>query len=204
MRLTRAESKAANRRALVEAAREVVGRDGSKAKLEDIAELAGLTTGAIYSLFGGKTDLMVAMVEDYAGPVELRPAEAGEFGTSLEEAVAEVARRFLRVSDDPEAAGKMMLFETRVLDLVLNDAGLLARLTASIRSTEVDLAALFAGREHDGAALTGAQALRLARALKALLSGLGQGVVLGAHEPDESFFVDTALALITPRVLGPA
>ncbi|MFD1934859.1 MULTISPECIES: TetR/AcrR family transcriptional regulator [Nonomuraea] len=203
MRLTRAESKAANKRALIEAAREIVGRDGSKAKLEDIAELAGLTTGAIYSLFGGKNDLMVAVVDDYTGPLNLRSAEAAEFGVRLEEVVAEVARRFLRMSADPQAAGKL-LFETRVLDLVLNDPELLGKLKASIRSTEVELAALFSGREHGGATVTDDQALRLARALKALLSGLGQGVVLGAHDAGEEFFVETAQALITPRVLGPA
>ncbi|GAA2312970.1 hypothetical protein GCM10010149_75000 [Nonomuraea roseoviolacea subsp. roseoviolacea] len=200
MRLTRAESKAANRRALIEAAREIVGRDGSKAKLEDIAELAGLTTGAVYSLFGGKNGLMAAMVEDYAGPLDLSGAETG---TRLEETVAEIARRFLRMSADPRAAG-MMLFEARVLDLVLTDPDLCGRLTAAMRSTEVDLAALLTGREHDGGAVTGEQALRLARALRALLAGLGQGVVLGAYEADEEYFVRTAQALITPKVLGPA
>ncbi|GGT05959.1 TetR/AcrR family transcriptional regulator [Nonomuraea spiralis] len=209
MRLTRAESKAANKRALIEAAREIVGRDGSKAKLEDIAELAGLTTGAVYSLFGGKNELMAAMVDDYVGPLDLRAAgAAGAAGAGgpLEEVVAEIARRFLRMSADPQAAGKM-LFETRVLDLVLNDPDLRGRLNTSIRSTEGDLAALFTGREHAGAAVTGEQARRLARALKALLSGLGQGVVLGAHEAgeaDEEFFVEAARALITPKVLGPA
>ncbi|NUW34652.1 TetR/AcrR family transcriptional regulator [Nonomuraea sp. SMC257] len=203
MRLTRAESKAANKRALIEAAREIVGRDGSKAKLEDIAELAGLTTGAVYSLFGGKNGLMAAMVEDYVGPLDLRAAETGGSGARLEEAVAEIARRFLRMSADPQAGGRL-LFETRVLDLVLNDPDLRGRLNASIRSTEVALAELFTGREHDGGAVTGEQALRLARALKALLSGLGQDVVLGAHEADEEFFVRTAQALITSRVLGPA
>ncbi|MER7504625.1 TetR/AcrR family transcriptional regulator [Nonomuraea pusilla] len=203
MRLTRAESKAANKRALIEAAREIVGRDGPKAKLEDIAELAGLTTGAVYSLFGGKNGLIAAMVEDYVGPLDLHAAEACASGARLEETVAEIARRYLRMSADPQAAG-LLLFETRVLDLVLDDPDLRGRLNASITSTEVELAALFTGREHDGGAVTREQALRLARALKALLSGLGQGVVLGAHEADEEFFVQTAQALITPRVLGPA
>ncbi|MFD0888965.1 TetR/AcrR family transcriptional regulator [Streptosporangium algeriense] len=203
MRLTRAESKAANRRALIDAAREVVGKEGSQAKLEHIAELAGLTTGAIYSLFGGKNDLMVAMVDDYTGPLDLRPIEACDPGLPLAEVVAEVARQFQRMSADPDAAGKL-LFETRVLDLVLNDPELLGKLGTSSRSVEVSLAALFTGREHDGAPVTGEQAVRLARALKALLSGLGQSVVLGVHDASEEFFVDVAHALITPKVLGPA
>ncbi|MEU7893945.1 hypothetical protein AB0B45_13885 [Nonomuraea sp. NPDC049152] len=122
---------------------------------------------------------------------------------ALIEAAREVARRFLRMSADPQAAGKL-LFETRVLDLVLNDRELIGKLNASIRSTEVELAALFSGREHGGSTVTDEQALRLTRALKALLSGLGQGVVLGAHDACEKFFVETAQALTTPRVLGPA
>ncbi|GAA4079886.1 TetR/AcrR family transcriptional regulator [Nonomuraea soli] len=203
MRLTRAESKAANRRALIEAAREIVGRDGSRAKLEDITELAGLTTGAVYSLFGGKDGLMVAMVDDYTGPLDLSLLARTDPGVGLEEVVAEVARRYLEISADPQAAVKM-LFEARVLDLVLNEAGLRAKLTASMRSTEVALAGMFAGRRNDGTAITHGQALRLARALTALLSGLGQGVVLGAHEASEEFFVEAALSLISPRVLGPA
>ncbi|MFI6481732.1 TetR/AcrR family transcriptional regulator [Nonomuraea sp. NPDC050663] len=203
MRLTRAESKAANRRALIEAAREIVGRDGSRAKLEDITELAGLTTGAVYSLFGGKDGLMVAMVDDYAGPLDLRPLETTDPGVGLEEVVAEVARMYLEISAEPQAAVKL-LFETRVLDLVLNEPELLGKLTASVRSVEDELAGLFTGRPHDGATITHEQALRLARALKALLSGLGQGVILGAHEASETFFVEAALSLISPRVLGPA
>ncbi|MEU6997432.1 TetR/AcrR family transcriptional regulator [Nonomuraea sp. NPDC046570] len=203
MRLTRAESKAANKRALIDAAREVVGKEGSQAKLEDIAELAGLTTGAIYSLFGGKNDLMVAMVDDYAGPLDLRPVQAIDPSLPLEEVVAEVARQYRRMSADPGAAGQL-LFETRVLDLVLNDPDLLGKLNASVRSIEADFAALFTGREYGGAPVTGEQAMRLARALKALLSGLGQSVVLGTHDSSEEFFVDLAHALITPKVLGPA
>ncbi|MFI6316966.1 TetR/AcrR family transcriptional regulator [Nonomuraea sp. NPDC050556] len=177
--MTRAESKAANRRALIDAARDVVGRYGSQAKLEDIAELAGLTTGAVYSLFGGKNDLMVAMVDDYAGPLDLADIDSG---LPVEEVVAEIARRFRRMSADPEAAGEL-LFETRVLDLALNDPTLLAKLSTSIRSTEARFAELVGD-------------VRLARALKALLSGLGQGLVLGVHDASEEFFVEAAQALI--------
>lgn len=200
MRLTRAESKAANKRALIDAAREVVGKEGSQAKLEDIAELAGLTTGAVYSLFGGKSGLMVAMVDDYVGPFELEPIEAG--GT-LEEAVAVIARRYWRMSTDPAAAGQL-LFEIRVLDLVLSDPELLAKLNVAINAAELRLAALLTGREYGGAQVTGAQAVRLARALKPVLSGLGQAVVLGVHGGSEEYFVDVAQALITQKVLGVA
>ncbi|MFI6505371.1 TetR/AcrR family transcriptional regulator [Nonomuraea typhae] len=203
MRLTRAESKAANKRALLDAAYEVVGRDGAKARLEDITELAGLTTGAVYSLFGGKSGLLAAMVDDYAGPLDLRPVEETAPGAPLEEVVAVIARQYWRMSSTPEAAGHL-LFEIRVMELVLNDSGLLARLNAVINAAEARLAGHLAGREHGGAAVTPEQAVRLARALKALLSGLGQAVILGVHAGTEEYFADVACSLATARVLGPA
>ncbi|MEV8638539.1 TetR/AcrR family transcriptional regulator [Streptosporangium sp. NPDC051023] len=203
MRLTRAQSKEANKRALLDAAREIVGREGSRARLEDITELAGLTTGAVYSLFGGKDGLMVAMVDDYTGPLDLRPIQTADPGLSLEEVVAEIARQFWRMADTPEAVGQL-LFEVRVLDLVLNDPALLVKLNAAIRSTENALARLFTGRSSGGAAVTHDQAVRLARALKATLSGLGQSVILGVSGSSEQYFVNVAHALITPGVLGPA
>ncbi|WP_344834883.1 TetR/AcrR family transcriptional regulator [Nonomuraea dietziae] len=203
MRLTRAESKAANRRALIDAAREVVGREGANAKLEDIAELAGLTTGAVYSLFGGKSGLMVAMIDDYTGPLDLGPVEEIAPGRPLEEVVVTIARQYWRMSADPEAA-TLLLFEIRVMDLVLNDAELLTKLNTAINASQAQLAEHLAGREHAGVPVTREQAVRLARALKAMLSGLGQAVVLGVHGSSEEYFADVARALITPGVLGPA
>ncbi|MFD9946878.1 TetR/AcrR family transcriptional regulator [Nonomuraea sp. NPDC059023] len=203
MRLTRAESKAANKRALIDAAREVVGRDGARAKLEEIAQLAGLTTGAVYSLFGGKDGLMVAMIDDYTGPLDRRPVERIPPDRPLQDVVDAIARQFWRMSADPEAAG-LLLFEVRVLELVLNDANLLAKLNTAVNTSEADLVRHLAGREHDGVPVTGEQAVRLARALKALLSGLGQAVILGVHDSSEEFFADAARSLVTARVLGPA
>lgn len=199
--MSRAESKAANKRALIDAAREVVGRDGAQARLEDIAERAGLTTGAVYSLFGGKNGLMVAMVDDYAGPLDLRPVEQIAPGRPLEEVVSAIARQYWQMSADPAAAA-MLLFEIRVMDLVLNDTALLAKLNTAITAAESRLAEHLTGRDHDGAVVTRPQAVRLARALKALLSGLGQSLVLGVHDSGEEYFADVALSLLTPRVLG--
>jgi len=66
--MTRAEAKEHNRRALLDAARQIVARDGHRARLEEIAEQAELTTGAVYSLFGSKNGLLIALVTDYLGP----------------------------------------------------------------------------------------------------------------------------------------
>src|SRR5437867_12113787 len=67
-RRTRAEARDDNRRALLAAARDLIVEVGySSAQLDQIAERAGLTKGAIYSIFGGKLELLRALAEEHAG-----------------------------------------------------------------------------------------------------------------------------------------
>ena len=48
---------------LLDAAAEVVDRDGpERVSLRDVAQRAGTSTSAVYALFGGKTELLVAVV----------------------------------------------------------------------------------------------------------------------------------------------
>jgi AcrR family transcriptional regulator len=65
-RLTPERRRELTRTALVEAAAEVFARRGfDGASLEEIAEAAGFTRGAIYSNFGNKEDLLLAVVDRY-------------------------------------------------------------------------------------------------------------------------------------------
>jgi AcrR family transcriptional regulator len=66
-RLTPDRRRELTRSALVEAAVEVFARRGfDGASLEEIAEVAGFTRGAIYSNFGNKEDLLLAVVDRYS------------------------------------------------------------------------------------------------------------------------------------------
>jgi AcrR family transcriptional regulator len=81
--LTREESRAETRRRLVAAARKVFLRRGfHAAKIEEIAEEAGYTIGALYSNFETKGDLFVAVFEEQAATraaeVEKAVEEAGD------------------------------------------------------------------------------------------------------------------------------
>src|ERR671910_855184 len=61
-RLSRQEKKAETRARLLEAAESVFARRGfHAASVEEVAEEAGLSTGAVYSNFGGKEDLFLAL-----------------------------------------------------------------------------------------------------------------------------------------------
>jgi AcrR family transcriptional regulator len=65
-RLTRAEQQAQTRARLIDAAAKVFARRGFRAaSVEEIAEEAGYSHGAVYSNFDGKADLFLAVFEDY-------------------------------------------------------------------------------------------------------------------------------------------
>src|SRR3954470_5006765 len=64
IKMTRIEQAAATREALLAAARTVFLRSGYHgATVEAVAQEAGYTTGALYSRFGGKADLFLALLE---------------------------------------------------------------------------------------------------------------------------------------------
>ncbi|MEV3850973.1 TetR/AcrR family transcriptional regulator [Streptomyces microflavus] len=195
--MTRAETKERNRRALLDAAFHVVSREGHRARLDEIAERAGLTTGAVYSLFGSKSGLLGALVTDYLQPhyeeiEEVIPADA-----DLPGAVDAFARYYRRSCDAADApAGQSLQFT--LLDMALRDPEMGPRLAGSVRAAEDRLIALFTGRPHGGSTVTRHQAQRLTTALRAVLIGLGQGVLLGlAPDADEQYFADTARALVS-------
>ncbi|MEU8347393.1 transcriptional regulator, TetR family [Actinomadura meyerae] len=195
--MTRAEAKERNRRALLDAAYEVVARDGYRAKLDEIAERAGLTTGAVYSLFGSKNGLVLALVTDYLRPHYEEIEQAVPAGVDLLGAVESFARYYRRSFDSPDALSVLSL-QVTLLDMALHDRDLGAQLASSIRPQEEQLVAVFTGRPHNGGAVTSSQAERLVTALRALFVGLNQGVMLGlAPGADEQFFVDSARALAT-------
>lgn len=91
-RPTRDESKAQTRARLIEAAGEVFARDGfHAASLDQVAEAAGFSKGAVYSNFASKDELFLALLEQHldervqavtdavretAGPAEARVAAA--------------------------------------------------------------------------------------------------------------------------------
>jgi AcrR family transcriptional regulator len=95
-RITRGESKARTRADLIVAARRVfLERGFHAATLDEIAEEAGYTKGAVYSNFSGKDDLFLALLaEHYADRAELYEALVLTPG-DLEETNRAVARVML-------------------------------------------------------------------------------------------------------------
>ena len=69
---TRAEKKAETRASLLAAAEDVFGRRGFQAaSVDEVAEAAGFTKGAVYAHFESKEDLFLAMLDErFAGRID--------------------------------------------------------------------------------------------------------------------------------------
>jgi AcrR family transcriptional regulator len=95
-RETRVERKARTRAKLLAAARRVFLRRGfHAASLDEIAEEAGYTKGAVYSNFRGKDDLFLALVEEHYAQRALAHAELMFEDDDADETRSAIARNML-------------------------------------------------------------------------------------------------------------
>ena len=110
---TRSESKARNREALLRAARSVFLAQGYAGTTVDaVASEAGLTIGAVYSQFGGKAELFLALLERR---IEQRLDQiASVVPDAGEEAMAAVLRQWGGILRD-ELDWTLLVIEFRVL-----------------------------------------------------------------------------------------
>src|SRR4029453_6330670 len=89
-RLTREEKKARTRAQLIDAAAAVFARRGFvAASLDEVAEEAGLTKGAVYSNFNSKEELFEAVIEDRLNEPMKHAADVIDSGTGTTEKMAQ-------------------------------------------------------------------------------------------------------------------
>ena len=101
-RLTRDEKKALTREKLLDAATRVFARRGfTAASIDEVADEAGLTKGAVYSQFGSKDDLVVALFEERLDKLTLGIPGALDMDSDVE-SQAEAAGRLLEKLEDEE------------------------------------------------------------------------------------------------------
>jgi AcrR family transcriptional regulator len=95
-RLTREEKKARTRAQLVDAAATVFARRGfAAASLDEVADEAGLTKGAVYSNFDSKEELFQAVIDERLNEPMLRLAEDLDTTGTFAERAMEGARMFV-------------------------------------------------------------------------------------------------------------
>lgn len=181
----RTETRARNRSALLAAAAELVEQHGyAGTSVGAIAEQAGLSTGAVYSIFGSKVELFLELLlQDWHVPTaDEMPRGASDVPTFLD-AYARHWVAGLRAGD----AVRAFELEMELYLAALRDPRVMAK-TRTIASASLDqLADELSRLSHGGAALP-MPATELARSVVALLQGLSQMAVAAGEEPDAELF----------------
>lgn len=170
-RLRRVEQVERNREAVLDAARKVfLDRGYAGATLEAIAEAAGFSKGVVYSQFGSKADLFLALLDRRIEERAARNERIARRGAG-----ADGVRELVRVAERDVTAASgwaRLLIEFRAL--AARDPELNRRYAAShARSVEHLVSVL--GRLHDKGALTPAVPLP---AMASFIFAVGSGVTL--------------------------
>jgi AcrR family transcriptional regulator len=193
-RLRRAEQVERNRDVVLTAARHVfLSRGYTGATLEAVASEAGFSTGVVYSQFGSKADLFLALLERR---IDER-AEQNERVTA-EMPGAEGLRELMRAAGRDSAADQgwaRLLVEFRMV--AARDAHLNARYAALHRQTRERLASVLR-RLHDGASLVPALP---AESMAEFILAVGVGTTV-ERAVDSAALADEDLLVILPRALG--
>ncbi|MHB8449525.1 MAG: TetR/AcrR family transcriptional regulator [Mycobacteriales bacterium] len=189
-RRTRAQSRDDNRRALIDSARALIVEVGyAAAGLDQIADRAGLTKGAIYSLFGGKLELLRAVLDEhYADALSIYPAvDAAGPGQSAEDVLELLARSYVGAVERPHA-WTLLAFELELFSLALRDPPTLEQLLARHAEITRRLTAILTGRNRRGAQspLSAGEASRAAHLVLGSLVGLGQRAVVIPGSPRDA------------------
>jgi AcrR family transcriptional regulator len=203
----RAEARRRNAEALSQAADRLFTEHGYQAVgIEAIAEEAGLTTGAIYSIFGAKHALLLAVLNSRLDRVAeaTRELEADQHLTA-EEAVAAFARAYCRLVASLDGRRALRL-EVETLALALQDDQRGGELFDCIDQTRRHLVRLLVGRQAGPTArhrLTPDEAAILADAEAALIHGLAQQAAIRSQPPDANRWARAAAALVALTGPGP-
>jgi AcrR family transcriptional regulator len=171
----RAQAREANRRALLDAASALIAREGTAVRLEAIADAAGLTTGAIYSIFGSKNDLMVAVLADEISRVDLAIQPGYDPALPLNAVIDRYVQTWIATASGYSKA--QTAFELHLLLSALENEDLRRRLAEMLDAEIGQLARLLENRVIDPARpsdrTTPQQGMAIAKAMKAILTGFG-------------------------------
>lgn len=171
-RLTRAQSKAQTRERVLAAAARAFARDGyDGASVEEIAESAGYSVGAVYSNFSSKEHLFAELLADQRAERSARLAAALAEPGGRDERLAGLARLVVEFAD---GGGAMAAFGGDVGPRAFRDPELRRVVVERLRESGADLGSVVAGwLEHEG--VVGPDELAdAAEAMVALVLGLAR------------------------------
>lgn len=180
-----------NRDALLRACSELVLERGyAGTSLDEVAAQAGLTKGAIYSIFGSKSALFQAvLLPEWSFPL---PSQVASGRASLREVTDRMARKAWEQATDPRAR-RLLFVQLEMYADIANRPDEWSHWEQVFR----DRMDVLAGELTARGRLRG-PALEVATTLVATLNGLGQLVALGASDVGETAFVRAARAVVLP------
>lgn len=145
--MTRADRKAQTRDDLVRAAADVFAESGfHSARLDDVAERAGYSTGAVYSNFRGKEDLFLAVLERQVA-VHVRDLRAAvEPETDPDRRLTATAEQWI---DELRSRPKAFLLFVELWAYAVRQPPFRRRFTARFRALRQATADLIAGTGVD-------------------------------------------------------
>ena len=199
-RLSRDERKAETRDALLEAAGAVFARRGyQRASVDEVAEEAGYSTGALYSNFSGKEDLFLALLDRQLERQARELSEALAERPTVDDRARGGAREWMAFLDrEPE----LVLLFMEFWGYAVREPGLRERFAEHFGDVRAALARLIGdGTRELGVELT-IPVEQLAAAVDALANGFAlQRLADPDGVPDELF--ETTLALLLAGATRP-
>jgi AcrR family transcriptional regulator len=186
----RAEGRDA-RAALIDAAAAVFSRRGFReASVDEVAQEAGLSKGAVYWHFEGKDELFLALHEERVERRQREMIELLESAPPDQDVSPEMSRRFLELL---QREGETLVLDQEFWSLALRDPKLrkrYARRQAQLRSALAK--ALEARSEHLGDPEFGTPAEEVATAFIALGDGLALAKLIDPDAVPDHLFGETA------------
>lgn len=197
VRLRRAEQVERNRSVVLDAARRVfLDRGYGGATVDAIAEEAGFSKGVVYSQFGSKADMFMALLEQ-----RITERAAQNERVAAGKSLAEAGRALLLAADRDavsEQGWAQLLVEFRAH--AARDPALNRRYADAHRRTVTQLAALLA-RLHDQA---GTPPAVPPQSMAEFVLAMGTGVTLERAANPAALPEDHAISLMVRALVGPA
>jgi AcrR family transcriptional regulator len=192
----RAETRRRNREALLTAAGEllVVG-DYASCSLTSIAARAGLTTGAVYSIFGSKAELFLELLRDQSELPTFDELTAGQ--PDLASALVAYGEHWAALANDPDRR-RLSQLSYEIQLAALREPTLQATIIELHVAERAELAAQFEAAATRRKASLSVPASELAASVMAALQGLTQTAVLAGQPADGAMF-----GAVARRLLGP-
>lgn len=197
-RLTREERKAETRERLLEAAAQVFARRGyQRASVDEIADEAGFSSGALYSNFAGKEDLFLALFERVIAEQVAGLADAVAGLPTVDARARGGAREWMAFLDrEPE----LVLLFMEFWSFAMRDPEVRPRLAARYADVRERIGLLIEdGMRELGLELT-LPVAQLATAIDALADGLAFQRLADRHAVPDELFGNVLAALFAGAV----